>query len=52
MYYTLNYSPNGYFYMKCTLLTIMSYNLVEKDKFFSAHVTEYLLFGVHTEWNF
>lgn len=49
MYCTLNYSPNGYFYMKCTLLMIMSYNLIEKDKFFSAHITEYLLFVVKTE---
>lgn len=49
MYYTLNYSPHGYFYMKCTLLLIMSCNLVEIHKLFSAHITNYLLFGGHTE---
>lgn len=43
---TLSFSPNGYFYVKCTFLTIMSYNLVAKDNFLP-HVTEYLSFKLN-----
>lgn len=43
---TLSFSPNGYSYVKCTFLTIMSYHLVAKDNFLP-HVTEYLSFKLN-----
>lgn len=46
-YCTLNYSPSGYFYVKCTLLTIMSYDLVEKDNFLCPCHNTCLLFKLN-----